>query len=380
MKLFNLLQIIYTLNIIILSCSCSLSNKIKINSQNNGASYNSGYNSYSHGNNYGGNNVNSNNNNIPTYNAPQLFREPSIFSFPPSMISSESNLNQYERDYFNLLNQQCYSVKLNEYIYSLCPFHNMTQKGVSSALHVNMGVWDKWKLSSTFEFIQFYSDGNTCSSGKKRSTTIVFKCLGINDILTAGVNVPAIDTQQLDADQIEQQLNHGLSLQQEFYERNLYGQSYIHSVTEPKTCEYNLHFHTPIVCNIYARAKLHYDNLHKEMNYTKNEKDKDITLDILSSMRECINLMSEESSSPATYNPICGRFLKENNLGSRDEQSNSIQQQEEISRTEPMADKATLNSAENDEGSAAKSGKSNNAAPATITEIVIARAADGDDL
>lgn len=154
------------------------------------------------------------------------------------------------------LSGQCWTYASASYVYSFCPYQNVTQKSTSTTLHVVLGVWDRWiemdndaatttsgtaaaaatttdgaapaaaattpasdasAPASTVNaatgfmpgsLLQSFTDGTACGSGKRRSTKVLFIC----------------DPLAEDGGRIS-------------------------DVKEPATCEYTIRFHTALVCD-----------------------------------------------------------------------------------------------------------------------------------
>lgn len=169
------------------------------------------------------------------------------FGYPVASSSSSSSEGSpwgAEAAAWTQLAGSCWTYTTTAYEYSFCPYHNVTQKSLSSTLHVIMGVWDEWietgeapvvagvssaatTTSSSAEaadtggtaataavgslpvgsIMQSFTDGTACGSGKRRSTRVLFLC-----------------------------------------ESTSARESRISDVQEPATCEYTVKFHTPLVC------------------------------------------------------------------------------------------------------------------------------------
>jgi len=101
-----------------------------------------------------------------------------------------------------------------QYVYALCPFQNVTQKKPTGSLHVVLGTWLEWRTNAETNALRMlYSDGNLCSSGRHRQTTVHLLCDPTRP-------VPAIA-----------------------------------NVAEPETCSYELDFITPLACLPGFRAE-----------------------------------------------------------------------------------------------------------------------------
>lgn len=133
------------------------------------------------------------------------------------------------------LNGECWTYTTSAYVYSFCPYQNITQKSTSTILHVILGVFDDWiqeeeeiepviipaagspaanmpgpeVTTPKMNLLMRFTDGTSCANGKQRSTKVQFVC----EPYSIGA-----------------------------------GGSRIGAVTEPHTCEYSLRFHTPLMC------------------------------------------------------------------------------------------------------------------------------------
>lgn len=61
------------------------------------------------------------------------------------------------------------------YIYTMCPYQNVTQRDASmlpGTLFVNMGVWRGWEVSNDRYSAMLYDDGTLCGSGAARQTKV----------------------------------------------------------------------------------------------------------------------------------------------------------------------------------------------------------------
>lgn len=107
---------------------------------------------------------------------PTHFREPSAITLPPLHASgAEADRPQWIAAW-RALDGKCFQTRSTEYVYELCPFRNVTQRGVSSSLHVILGLWGSWSAHDDAPFSQLYTDGNVCSSGRRRETEIRLIC------------------------------------------------------------------------------------------------------------------------------------------------------------------------------------------------------------
>lgn len=82
-------------------------------------------------------------------------------------------------DSFLGLDGTCYSSKLGEYAYEICPFNNVTQRGIHGAVQL-LGRWQGWR-----EGQMQYGDGSHCWQGPQRSASVKIQCGAVNEILAA---------------------------------------------------------------------------------------------------------------------------------------------------------------------------------------------------
>lgn len=105
---------------------------------------------------------------------------------------------------------KCFSLTDNSYKYELCPFFNITQHEQTwrwNAFHGILGIWKEWSIvNNTFEAMVM-SDGDQCPGNLRRESKIYFKCAKSNRLV---------------------------------------------SVTEPRTCRYDIKFETPLACPLDA--------------------------------------------------------------------------------------------------------------------------------
>ena len=122
----------------------------------------------------------------------------------------QSDLNKFlelrfgEDGEYASLHEKCFEMSDREYVYKLCLFHKVTQKGKSGGRETNLGTWGFWTGTSEDSFsVMKYDNGEKCWNGPSRSATITFKC-GLEDQLV--------------------------------------------SASEPNRCEYAMEFTTPAAC------------------------------------------------------------------------------------------------------------------------------------
>jgi hypothetical protein len=172
------------------------------------------------------------------------------------------------------LSGHCWTHTTSKYVYSFCPFQNVTQKSTTSVLHVVLGVFDEWidqgeapvivaasssdaaaqetatptptaaASASHDGLVMSYTDGTACGNGKRRSTRVYFLC----------------STEP--------------------------GGTRIGDVTEPATCEYEVTFSTPLMCTPEQRAQA--------LEAAGGESDHAIR----QAMQTCINILYAHVSTP----------------------------------------------------------------------------------
>ncbi|KAL0970499.1 hypothetical protein UPYG_G00242890 [Umbra pygmaea] len=77
---------------------------------------------------------------------------------------------------FLLLHNQCFQLKVNEYIYELCPFNQVTQTGTSGA-EMSLGKWGSWTGTPENRYCQMkYEGGEPCWQGPSRNTVVRLIC------------------------------------------------------------------------------------------------------------------------------------------------------------------------------------------------------------
>ncbi|XP_068164885.1 glucosidase 2 subunit beta-like isoform X1 [Antennarius striatus] len=117
---------------------------------------------------------------------------------------------------FLFLNSQCYKLKVYEYIYTLCPFNEVTQRSTGGA-EVSLGTWGMWAGTPKNQYGQMvYENGEPCWQGGSRSTTVT---------LTCGTETA------------------------------------LRSVKEPSKCQYIMDFQTPVACQPVLKQR----GIHSEL-------------------------------------------------------------------------------------------------------------------
>uniref|UniRef100_A0A673W2E5 Glucosidase 2 subunit beta n=1 Tax=Salmo trutta TaxID=8032 RepID=A0A673W2E5_SALTR len=77
---------------------------------------------------------------------------------------------------FLFLHNQCFQLKVHEYIYELCPFSQVTQKSASGEV-VSLGKWGSWAGSPEKQYYQMrYESGEPCWQGPTRNTMVMLIC------------------------------------------------------------------------------------------------------------------------------------------------------------------------------------------------------------
>uniref|UniRef100_A0A3P8UCS4 Glucosidase 2 subunit beta n=1 Tax=Amphiprion percula TaxID=161767 RepID=A0A3P8UCS4_AMPPE len=117
---------------------------------------------------------------------------------------------------FLFLNSQCYKLKVYEYIYTLCPFNQVTQKNTAGT-EVSLGTWGMWAGMPKNQYSQMvYENGEPCWQGGSRTTTVT---------LTCGTETA------------------------------------LRSVKEPSKCQYIMDFQTPVACQPVLKQR----GIHSEL-------------------------------------------------------------------------------------------------------------------
>uniref|UniRef100_A0A3Q1AGE7 Glucosidase 2 subunit beta n=1 Tax=Amphiprion ocellaris TaxID=80972 RepID=A0A3Q1AGE7_AMPOC len=117
---------------------------------------------------------------------------------------------------FLFLNSQCYKLKVYEYIYTLCPFNQVTQKNTAGT-EVSLGTWGMWAGTPKNQYSQMvYENGEPCWQGGSRTTTVT---------LTCGTETA------------------------------------LRSVKEPSKCQYIMDFQTPVACQPVLKQR----GIHSEL-------------------------------------------------------------------------------------------------------------------
>nr|XP_046185130.1 glucosidase 2 subunit beta-like isoform X1 [Oncorhynchus gorbuscha] len=77
---------------------------------------------------------------------------------------------------FLFLHNQCFQLKVYEYIYELCPFSQVTQKSASGEV-VSLGKWGSWAGPAENPYCQMrYESGEPCWQGPTRNTMVMLIC------------------------------------------------------------------------------------------------------------------------------------------------------------------------------------------------------------
>lgn len=133
------------------------------------------------------------------------------------------DLNKYleitfgEKNEFAPLYDKCFEYTDREYIYKMCAFQKVTQKGKHGGRETSLGTWGSWRGPSGSPYtVMKYENGEKCWNGPNRSATITLTC-GTEDRLV--------------------------------------------DASEPNRCEYSMEFSTPLVCEAPPPNL----NLHEEL-------------------------------------------------------------------------------------------------------------------
>jgi len=155
----------------------------------------------------------------PPPQTPVIFRQPVEITLPAAQESLESSGASSWMASWHALDGQCFKTLTHEYIYELCPFRNVTQKSITGPLHVVLGLWGSWVPSEGYPFSQLYTDGNVCSSGRRRQTEVRVMCAASHSPAATMDATPPPPPQPTIAD-----------------------------ISEPRTCVYALDFMLPLAC------------------------------------------------------------------------------------------------------------------------------------
>jgi len=145
---------------------------------------------------------------------PVIFRQPVEITLPAAQESLEETGSWMAS--WHALDGRCFKTSTHEYVYELCPFRNVTQKSITGPLHVVLGLWGSWVPSEGYPFSQLYTDGNVCSSGRRRQTEVRVMCAASHSPTDATPPALPLPT--------------------------------IADISEPRTCVYALDFMLPLAC------------------------------------------------------------------------------------------------------------------------------------
>lgn len=105
------------------------------------------------------------------------------YPFNQSTQSDDESVNQSIQDSWRVLSLNCYHYIDAAYDYTICPYHNITQKSRTSRQHVTLGIYEGWINQSTepsadaatsnqlISLSQHFVNGSVCHTGP-RSTTL----------------------------------------------------------------------------------------------------------------------------------------------------------------------------------------------------------------
>lgn len=109
-------------------------------------------------------------------------------------------------DHLKSLFGKCYTLKINDYKYKLCPFNNVTQHEQTYRWNPYsgiLGIWKEWKVINNTFHSMIMENGDSCGTSN-RQVQVVMLCGTANNLT---------------------------------------------SVAEPQTCHYRMTFETPLVCH-----------------------------------------------------------------------------------------------------------------------------------
>lgn len=130
---------------------------------------------------------------------------------------------------------ECYTLKIDEYKYKLCPFKNVTQHEQTYRWNPYsgiLGIWKEWKVTNNTFYSMIMENGDSCGT-TDRQVEVVMLCGAAHNLTT---------------------------------------------VTEPQTCHYRMTFETPLVCHedsmlVYPRLNETLRNEWDEIERQYHEKE-----------------------------------------------------------------------------------------------------------
>ncbi len=189
---------------------------------------------------------------------PNFYSQPSASRIPSSSLSPPARFpyTNYPltASLWSPLFHDCFTARSQNYLYTICPFRNVTQKGLSSTVHMNLGVFESWRIGESVdtesgepELQQEYAFGNPCSNGKQRRTRVTFKCA-----LRSG------GTGRDSSFHSEPNDKNGLQVRFLSDWTGFESPHYLveNSVGEPAVCEYAMEFRTAAACGPEARHEI----------------------------------------------------------------------------------------------------------------------------
>ena len=218
------------------------------------------------------------------------------------------------------LNGSCWTHTTSAYIYSFCPFQNMTQRSTTTILHVVLGVFDTWiEIPKTDESIVFTSDGAPIASTHEADSTP--SSTREDSVTSSSSSSPAPSPLP---DSLFMHFTDGTlcgngkrrSTSVEFIcSLDMSDGAHIGEVTEPSTCQYAVTFHTPLMCDPTSvrQARMKHNASLAQAEET------------IANMQTCIHLLF---TSLQTYEPdeiarvrpnidtVCGSYIANANRAS----------------------------------------------------------------
>lgn len=186
-------------------------------------------------------------------------RSPSPFIIPQFSSSSSSSLiiNDNEEEYWRVLSHRCYHWIDSNYDYSVCPYQNITQKSLITLMNVLLGTFDSFSVNeenSPMSLTMNFNNGSLCDNEKQRITKLIFHC-----------SISQYETNRrwhlwLNNNNNTNNENNLLSSISNIEKLSEFSSSYVNEIHEPETCEYEVNFYSPIVCQLFVSDRLSRSN------------------------------------------------------------------------------------------------------------------------
>jgi hypothetical protein len=214
--------------------------------------------------------------------------------------SAEDSLSASVPLTWSLLWSQCYTFKIYEvYLYTVCPYHNITQTDLHTGATNVIGIYSSFKQSKG-GLAQIFTDGSVCSPPSStadsqagninRETKILFEC-SYEEEIQARYNemTPITGT-------INNLLTTTSGVIPTDHNRNI---AIVVAVSELKPCSYIVKLHTPLACSYSPHKPL---PQHQPLSGTTVESSE--LGELVASGAELANLLAARSngqSSAAVY-------------------------------------------------------------------------------